>query len=89
MAAMDDFVKDFVCVAPGVWTALYDGELTGPNGRIQVIGGSTFRRGTSFMGVDLAALLDAANERKSRPWKQVGAPLDSAEGIAGAAYDYD
>jgi len=29
-----------------------------PGGRIQVTPGSRFQRGTTFMGIDLAALLD-------------------------------
>jgi len=84
---MDDFVKYFVRVAPGTWTSLCDGEFTGPNGRIQITGGSTFRRGTKFMGVDLAAVLDAASDRKANSWMQVGAARDLDEGISDAAYD--
>jgi hypothetical protein len=87
--SMDDFVKHFVRVAPGTWTSLCDGEFTGPNGRIQVTGGSTFRRGTTFMGVDLAAVLEAASDRKASPWVQLGSALELAEGIGDAAYEYD
>jgi len=86
---MDDFVKYFVRVAPGVWTALCDGEFRGPNGRIQVTGGSTFRRGTTFMGVDLAAVLEAASNRKASPWLQLGSAPEFAEGNGDAGYEYD
>jgi hypothetical protein len=85
--SVDNFQKYFVRVAPGTWTALCDGEFVGPNGRIQVTGGSTFRRGMTFMGVDLAAVLEAAIDRKASPWREVGSALESSEGIEGAAYD--
>ena len=39
-----------MCIAPA--------ELQLPQGRIQITPGSTFTRGTKFMNVELAALLD-------------------------------
>ena len=44
--------------ADGSWTCVAPATLDGPNGRIQVTPGTTFARGTIFMGVDLAAWLD-------------------------------
>ena len=64
---MEQFIQHFIRIEPGKWTCIRDGEFIGPNGRIQVIAGSTFARGTSFMGVDVALWLDREYEaRKDR-----------------------
>jgi hypothetical protein len=42
----------------GHWTCLEACELVLPSGRIQVAAGTTFTRGTRFMDVDIAALLE-------------------------------
>jgi len=55
---MDEFVTHFSRNPDGSWTCVSAGTFTGPNGRIQVSPGSTFYRGTMFMGFDLAAWLD-------------------------------
>ena len=55
---MKDFIRHFVRIERGMWTCVRDGEFNGPNGRIQVTVGSTFKQGTNFMGVDLAQWLD-------------------------------
>jgi hypothetical protein len=55
---MQDFIRLFIRIGPGVWTCVRNGEFHGPNGRIQVALGTTFTKGTNFMGVDVAALLD-------------------------------
>ena len=60
---MHNFIRLFVRVGPGMWTCVRNGDLNGPNGRIQVTLGSTFTRGTSFMGIDLAALLDEEHDK--------------------------
>lgn len=57
-ASMQNFIKHFVRVSPEMWTCVRDGEYIGPLGRIQVTMGATLTRGTSFMGVDLAAILE-------------------------------
>jgi hypothetical protein len=44
--------------ADGSWTCLKPTTLEGPNGRIQVSEGSTYRRGMLFMGIELARWLD-------------------------------
>ena len=44
--------------ADGSWTCLKPTTLEGPNGRIQVSEGSTYRRGMLFMGIELAKWLD-------------------------------
>ena len=55
---MQNFMKLFVRLCPDVWICVRDGELNGPDGRIQVTVGSQFTRGTNFMGVDLAKMLE-------------------------------
>lgn len=44
--------------ADGSWTCVKPATLEGPNGRIQVSEGATYRRGMLFMGVELAKWLD-------------------------------
>ena len=60
---MENFIRYFVRLEPGKWTCVRNGELNGPTGRIQVTVGSTFTRGTNFMGVDLAQWLDEQYEK--------------------------
>jgi len=55
---MENFIKNFIRDANGAWVCVSRAEFKGPNGRIQVAVGSTFTRGTNFMGVDLAEWLD-------------------------------
>ena len=44
----------------GTWTSIDSATISGPGGGIIQIGpGMTFSRGVQFMGVDLAAWLDA------------------------------
>lgn len=42
----------------GSWTCIAPATIEHPKGRIQVSPGTTLRRGTPFMGVDLAAWLE-------------------------------
>lgn len=55
---MDDFIRHFVREPDGAWRCLEPAELNLPTGRIQVTPGSRFTRGTTFMGVELARLLE-------------------------------
>ena len=65
---MEAFFKAFRQNADGSWTCIKAATYEGPHGRIQVTPGSTFTRGTMFMNVDLARLLDAYYaENASRP----------------------
>ena len=57
---MQDFWKAFRRNPDGSWTCVAPATLEGPGGRrIQVTPGSSFVRGTNFMGIDLAEWLDA------------------------------
>jgi len=64
---MQNFIKLFVRVAPGMWICVRDGEFNGPLGRVQVTVGSAFTRGTNFMGVDLAEWLDEQYAKSPPP----------------------
>ena len=63
---MGKLTEHFVRLEPGKWTCVKSAELDGPNGRIQVAIGTTFARGTPFMGVDLADWLEEQYERDQR-----------------------
>ena len=63
---MENFIKHFVRVGPGIWTCVRNGEFITPNGRIQVTVGTTFTRGTNFMGIDLAQWLDEQYDQTKR-----------------------
>lgn len=55
---MRDFIRHFVREQPGFWRCIEPTEVHLDGGRIQIAPGTLFTRGTSFMGVDVAALLD-------------------------------
>ena len=55
---MDKFIRNFTREAAGRWRCDKPGELALPQGRVQVVPGSVFVRGTRFMNIDLAALLE-------------------------------
>jgi hypothetical protein len=57
--AMHNFLANFKREGDGSWLCVSPAELLLESGRIQVAPGSRFTRGTRFMGVDLAELLDA------------------------------
>ena len=64
--AVDKFIRHFVRERPGCWKCHRDGEVTLPEGRVQVVAGSVFIRGTRFMNVDLAALLEEQFARQGQ-----------------------
>jgi len=55
---LQNFITHFKKEPNGAWTCREPADLFLPSGRIQVTPGSRFVRGTTFMGIDLAALLD-------------------------------
>lgn len=63
---MNDFIKHFRRASDGAWLCFSNCEWDGPKGRVQVALGSRFMPGTSFMGIDLAKLLDEQCE-KNKP----------------------
>ena len=65
---MEAFFRAFRQNADGSWACVTAATYEGPHGRIQVTPGSTFTRGTMFMNVDLARMLDEyARESAPRP----------------------
>jgi len=63
---MREFIKHFVREQHGSWRCVEPAEFPIDGNRIQVAPGTRFTRGTTFMGVDLAARLDEEYERASR-----------------------
>ena len=59
---MEDFVKHFVRDPQGVWFCVEPATIDLPSGRIQVNPGTRFARGTKFMNVDIAEVLDQQYE---------------------------
>ena len=63
---MDNFIKHFVRNSNGVWRCIQAATIEFPSGRIQVTPGSVFTRGTMFMNVELARLLDEHYEQQQQ-----------------------
>lgn len=63
---MHEFIHKFVREGEGVWMCVTAAELQLPAGRIQVAVGTRFTRGTRYMGIDLAQLLEE-KYRRTRP----------------------
>ncbi len=63
---MKNFIRAFVRDTHGAWRCVEPAELDLPGGRVQVTPGSVFVRGTRFMNVDLAALLEEQYEKDRR-----------------------
>jgi hypothetical protein len=55
---LKQFIKSFVRDQFGVWRCVEPADLTLPTGRVQVTPGTVFTKGTKFMNVDVAELLD-------------------------------
>jgi hypothetical protein len=70
---VDNFIKHFKRLNDGSWACIEPAELKLPEGRIQVTAGARFTKGTKFMGVELASLLDAQ-------YKKINARPDSPNG---------
>ena len=60
---MHNFIKCFIREEYGVWRCVEPGSLLLLTGRIQVTPGHVFMRGTSFMNVEVARLLDEQYEK--------------------------
>ena len=60
---MRSFIRCFVREDQGAWRCIAPANLDLPSGRIQVTPGSVFVRGTEFMNVDVARLLEEQYEK--------------------------
>jgi hypothetical protein len=65
IGSVQNFIKAFIRDGNGAWWCVKQADLELPTGRIQGVPGSVFVRGTRFMGLDLAELLD--EQEKDRP----------------------
>ncbi len=64
---MDNLLKAFRRNPDGSWSCVAPVELGHPTGRIEVVPGSTFIKGTSFMGIDLAEWLGTMDRAHAEP----------------------
>jgi hypothetical protein len=65
--AMQNFIQNFVREKAGAWACTEPAELVLPGGRrIQVAPGTRFTLGTTFMGIDLARMLDEEYDQQRR-----------------------
>ena len=60
---MQNFYYSFAREKDGAWLCIEPAELDLPSGRIQVAVGTRFTRGTRYMGIDVAKLLEDYGER--------------------------
>jgi hypothetical protein len=60
---VQNFIKSFIRDAAGAWRCIHPATLELPSGRIQVNPGTVLVKGTRFMNVDLAQLLDEHSRR--------------------------
>ena len=60
---MHEFAERFAREPDGGWRCIEAAELALGSGRIQVAAGTRFTRGTRYMGVDVAVLLEEHYER--------------------------
>ena len=63
---MDKFIRNFQRDAAGTWRCISAATLDLPTGRIQVTPGSVFARGTTFMGIDLAQMLEGQHAQEQK-----------------------
>ena len=61
---LENFIRAFARDRHGAWRCIHPANIELPSGRIQVTPGSVFTRGTRFMNVDLAELLDMEYEKE-------------------------
>jgi hypothetical protein len=62
---MQAFIKHFRRDSQGRWECVEPATLTLPSGRIQVTVGTRFVEGTTFMGIDLAQLLEREYRKRA------------------------
>lgn len=63
---MQNFIKHFVRERGGRWVCVEPATLDLPQGRVQVVAGTVFMRGTRFMNIDIAEMLDREYEAQTR-----------------------
>jgi len=58
------FIEHFVRDELGAWTCVSPAEIQLPTGHIEVAPGTRLVRGTRFMGIDLAELLEKQDQAR-------------------------
>jgi len=66
-ASMDRFIKHFRREGVGVWVCVSPATLQLPEGRVQVAEGTRFTLGTTFMNLEIAAMLEAEYVKNQEP----------------------
>jgi hypothetical protein len=61
---VQNFMRSFVREKDGAWLCVEAAELQLASGRIQVAVGTRFTRGTRYMGIDVAGLLEEHFQRE-------------------------
>ena len=70
---MTDFLKGFRRNDDGSWTCVARASYSGNDGTIQVMPGTIFTPGTSFLGVDLVGWLEMLERNANPPRHQLAA----------------
>lgn len=70
---MIDFLKGFRRNDDGSWTCLVPVSYSGNDGHVQVMPGTTFTPGTSFLGVDLVGWLETLDRKANAPQRKLAA----------------
>ena len=63
---MEQFIKKFERDAKGVWRCVAPATLELPTGKIHVTPGTVLTRGTTFMGLDVAQMLEGQHALQQR-----------------------
>ena len=67
---MQNFIKHFIRLGPGIWTCVEYGEYRSPKGRVQITPGRTLTKGKNYMGLDLAGILEQEFKSQNGPQPQ-------------------
>ena len=61
------FIEHFLRDNEGAWLCVRPAEIDLPAGRVQITPGTRVRPGSTYMGIDLARLLEEQYERRAGP----------------------
>jgi len=80
---MEDYFLSFRREKDGIWVCLEPVTIFHPNGRLEIAPGQSLRKGTFYMGVDLAAWLDEQlmNLLKKRSSNGMAGDIPTGSGV--------